>query len=298
VHARELRSCRFALAGCLLVGTVAGAAAACGTRPALTQMLEARRLAAELHVQFTRSSEAATRAVMAETEEASAAAADEARQTRAIVERNLDSLQRVLQSLGYTDDLRLLEGFKTRFEEYRRLDDEILSLAVENTNVKAQRLAFGPAKDAADLFRTSLEAAVRSSGSRENCHAELLAANARLALLEIETLQAPHIAEASDATMDEIEKRMAAAEASARRVLEQLKTTVPEAARPQIAAATAALDRFESINGEIVTLSRRNSNVRSLALSLGRKRAVTAECEDQLRALEEAIASHKFTATR
>ena len=53
-----------------------------------------------------------------------------------------------------------------------------------------------------------------------------------------------------------------------------------------------------AIHAEIVTLSRRNSNVRSLALSLGRKRTVTAECEDALRALEQALATHEFTATR
>ncbi len=52
------------------------------------------------------------------------------------------------------------------------------------------------------------------------------------------------------------------------------------------------------INDEIVTLSRRNSNVRSLALSLGRKRTVTAECADDLRALEQALAKHEFSATR
>jgi hypothetical protein len=65
-----------------------------------------------------------------------------------------------------------------------------------------------------------------------------------------------------------------------------------------MSAATEALDRFEKINAELVTLSRRNSNVRSLALSLGRKRTVTALCDDQLRALEEALAKHAFSATR
>ena len=48
----------------------------------------------------------------------------------------------------------------------------------------------------------------------------------------------------------------------------------------------------------IIALSRKNTNVRSLALSLGRKRVVTAECEDQLRALGEALAKHESTATR
>jgi hypothetical protein len=50
--------------------------------------------------------------------------------------------------------------------------------------------------------------------------------------------------------------------------------------------------------GEIAALSRRNSNVRSLALSLGKKRTVTAECSDLLRALEETLARHHFAATR
>ena len=36
----------------------------------------------------------------------------------------------------------------------------------------------------------------------------------------------------------------------------------------------------------------------SLALSLGRKRAVTAECEDQLTSLSEALAKHESRATR
>jgi hypothetical protein len=53
-----------------------------------------------------------------------------------------------------------------------------------------------------------------------------------------------------------------------------------------------------AIHTEIITLSRRNSDVRSLALSLGRKRIVTAACDDQLRALEQALAKHEFTATR
>jgi hypothetical protein len=50
--------------------------AAC--RPAvLTQQVEARRVAADLHVQFTKAADAANRAVMADADEASATAAQE-----------------------------------------------------------------------------------------------------------------------------------------------------------------------------------------------------------------------------
>jgi hypothetical protein len=52
------------------------------------------------------------------------------------------------------------------------------------------------------------------------------------------------------------------------------------------------------VNAEIITLSRRNSNVRSLALSLGRKRTVTATCEARLQGFETALGRHAFTATR
>ena len=95
-----------------------------------------------------------------------------------------------------------------------------------------------------------------------------------------------------------MEAAMIASESTAKKALDALAGLLPAAARPQLAAATEPLDRFTAINAEIVTLSRRNSNVRSLALSLGKKRTVTAECDDILHALEDALATHHFAATR
>ena len=271
---------------------------ACGnSMPMLTRLLEARRLASELHVAFTKASEASSRAVMASSDDASAAAADEAKRARQDAERSLAALQPVLESLGYRPDLRHLGEFKSRFDEYRRLDDEILTLAVENSNVKAQRIAFGPARAAAEAFRTALEATVHG-GAKDRCRAELLAARASGALLQIQVLQAPHIAETEDSVMTRVEREMRAAEAVARKALEELKGAAGPVAGPHVAAAMAALDNFIARNTEILALSRRNSNVRSLALSLGRKRAATAQCEDQLGALEQALAEHEFSATR
>lgn len=257
-----------------------------GQRAQLSQLLEARRLASDIHVEFTKATEAANRAVMADTDEASAAAADEARRARQSVERDVEALAKTIESVGFNDDKRSLDAFTERFAEYRRLDDEILPLAVENTNLKAQRLSFGPAQDAAEAFRAALAGAARSAAG--SCCGEAIANRARAALLEIQVLQAPHIAESDDAAMTRIESRMKELARTARAALDELKAP----------AAAAALDRFMGINDEIVALSRRNSNVRSLALSLGRKRMVTAECEDDLRALEDALAKHEFSATR
>ena len=66
---------------------------------------------------------------------------------------------------------------------------------------------------------------------------------------------------------------MASSEAAARGALQTLATVVPAASRPKLAAATAALGQFMDIHGQILVLSHRNTNVRSLALSLSQKPA-------------------------
>jgi hypothetical protein len=268
-------------------------------RPAaLTQQVEARRLAAEMHVQFTKAAEAANRAVMADTDETAAAAVREARAAMQVVERDVNELQPILTSLGYAEELRSLEAFQQLFAEYRTLDEEILPLAVENSNVKAQRLSFGPARQAAEEFRQSLEAAVRASASETTCCVDALATKAVAALLEIRALYAPHIAEADDAAMTQMEEQMAVSEATVERALSDLRRALGTTAAVPLTRANAALDRFKANHREIIMLSRRNSEVRSLALSLGRKRMLTATADDQLRALQEALAKHEFRATR
>ena len=267
-----------------------------GSTLVLNQQAEAHRIAADLRVQFSQAADASNRAVMADTDESSSAAAHEAEQTTRAVERDVEALRLILQSLTFRDELRQLDSFKALFAQYRALDADILPLAVENTNIKAQRLSFGPAQDAVNLFRASLDAAPRRSSAKND--GEVLVARATAAVLEIQVIQARHIAESSEDAMSRMEAAMAASEAAARKALGALKGLFPPAAETQLNAAATALDRFTAINAEIVTLSRRNSNVRSLALSLGKKRTVTAECDDILQALEEALAKHHFAATR
>lgn len=68
--------------------------------------------------------------------------------------------------------------------------------------------------------------------------------------------------------------------------------------KPLIEAVKAAYAEFWGINTEVMKLSRQNSNVRSLALSLGQKRNVTVQCQDALESLEKSIHSKVYKATR
>ncbi|MCU1386107.1 MAG: hypothetical protein JWL71_4804 [Acidobacteria bacterium] len=284
-------------AGVLALATITVAGCSHGRQPVLTQQAEAHRLAAHLRVQFTHAADASNRAVMADTDEASGTAAHDAQQATQTVLQDIDALHRVLDDLGDRTEAGQLDRFTARFEEYRKLDETILPLAVENTNIKAQRLSFGPGQEAVNAFRQALEAAVRPLASTQP-RGDALAARALAALLEVQVMEARHIAESDEAAMTRMEASMTASEAAARQALEGLKGLRPAPDGSRITAAAGALDRFTAVNAEIVTLSRRNSNVRSLALSLGRKRTVTAECDDLLQQLEDTLAQHHFSATR
>jgi hypothetical protein len=272
---------------------------ACGGSAAvLNQQAEAHRLSADLRVQFARASEASDRAVMADTDEASSSAAHEAEQATKSVQRDAETLRTVLQDLGDRNEAAQLDRFTAHFDEYRKLDETILPLAVENTNIKAQRLAFGPAQDAVTALRQSLAQAAPFATAKDAAAVDALAAKATAAVLEIQVTEARHIAESDEAAMSRMEAAMQASGAQARRAIESLRALLPAAAQPALAAAAAALDQLTAANVEIISLSRRNSNVRSLSLSLGRKRTVTAECTDVLQQLEDTLASHHFAATR
>jgi hypothetical protein len=121
-----------------------------------------------------------------------------------------------------------------------------------------------------------------------------VAATAVAAVREIQALQAPHIAEAQDASMAQLEARMSAAETVARDGLAALRPLVQPASQPRVAAAGAALGTFMNLNAQIIALSRRNTNVRSLALSLDQKRQLQGPCEDALRALQAALDKHGY----
>jgi hypothetical protein len=256
------------------------------------------RLASDLQVLFAQATDASNRAVMTDADEDAKTAVGEAEQATQDVQRDVEQLRTVLTSMGYQEELGLLENFSKQFAEYRQVDAEILPLAVENTNAKAQRLSFGPAAQAVNEFRTALDAVVTTETPDTATRLELLATRAVADVLDIQALHAPHIAEPEDEPMTRMEQKMSASEQDARRALQQMRTLVPATSQSQLNAAVAALDRFSTIHREIISLSRRNSEVRSLALSLGRKRMVTAQCDDQLRALQAALARHSVGATR
>jgi len=274
------------------------ATVACGDVNAVLERLsEARQLTADLLVQFTRAADAANRSVMADTDESSVAFARQAEEAKQKVQADVDALKPLLAQLGYTAETKILQEFVDRFAAYRELDRRILDLAVENTNLKAQRLSFGAAQDAANALRDDVKAVVPRAPA-DKWRVEALGERAIATVREIQVLQAPHIADADEAVMTRMEKSMATSETAAREALKELATLAQPASQARLMAASAALDRFMAVNQDIVSLSRRNTNVRSLALSLNEKSKAVSACEDALHRLRDALAKRGYSGIR
>jgi hypothetical protein len=235
-------------------------------------------------------SEAEKSAVLAITDQDSRAFAEQARAATAEVDRERKDLGELLMAGGTQGEKDLLAQFSKAFTDFQRIDNDLLSLAVKNTNIKAYGLAFGPAADALKGMDTALSRLVaKSAGSPEARNLALLAFGAQTAALRIETLLAPHIAEESDEKMDKLEALMTKEDQQVRKDLDALAALQELRGDPDLETAASDYARFSEVRARILSLSRENTNVRSLAISLGQKNKVLFLCQGVLSALQEAI---------
>ena len=249
-------------------------------------------LVEQIRLSVAVASEAEKSAVMAITDEDSRTYADQARTATAKVDQGSRELEQLLEPGSSKNEKDLLAQFSNAFAEFQRIDKDLLELAVRNTNLKAYSLAFGPAAAALKEMDAALAAVVAtqaSSSSGDKLNVVQLADGSRIAALRLLTLLPPHIAEESDQKMDEIEAVMTKEDQTVRQNMDGLATLPSVSANRDLTTATACYARFTEFKTQILKLSRENTNVRSLTISLNQKRRVMLVCQDALAALEQAI---------
>ena len=262
--------------------------------PAAQLALKAKRveLVERMRLSVALASEAEKSAVMAITDEDSQSYADQARTATATVDQGGRELAQLLEPGGLKNEKDQLAQFSKAFAEIQRIDKDLLELAVRNTNLKAYSLTFGPASAALkemDAALAGVVAAGAGSPSGDDLNVMQLADGARIAALRLLTLLPPHIAEESDQRMDEMEAAMAKEDQAVRQDLAGLAVIPTLSGNSELSTAAARYARFSVLKAQILKLSRENTNVRSLPISLNQKRKVMLICEDALSALEQAI---------
>jgi hypothetical protein len=245
-----------------------------GTLPELRNaprvMAQKLETLSDLRINFLKSIGAEKLAVMAETDEASLAYADESRRAAEAVDTDLQELS-------------------------RRIDRVILGLAVQNTNLKAFKLSFGKGRETVERFENALNAVTQNSSDARLIRA---AADARAAELEILSLHAPHIVSPDDTEMNRIEQAIHAKEELVHRSLAIVARLAPADKQPYLVEAQAANREFTAVTATVIELSRQNTNVDSLGISLDRKQKAAALCEAVLDQLHAAFNRQAFDATR
>lgn len=263
-----------------------------GSAQALALKASRADLVGRMQLDLASASEAEKSAVLAITDQDSQTDADQARAATARVRQEQQDLAALLANGGSPREQDLLSQFSKLFDDLQRVENEVLALAVKNTNLKACSLLFGPAADAQAQMDAALARVVTKYTDSANAKQVLpLAYGARLGVLRIQALLAPHIAEESDAKMDQMEASMTREEAEIRKDLGGLAALSQLASDPDLSAATASFARYADLKARILPLSRENSNVRSLALSLNQKRQAMIACLDALNALKQEILS-------
>jgi hypothetical protein len=256
-------------------------------------------MTSRMRINLLKSTDLTKDSVMAVTDEESQLFARQSRESADAVERDYQELKGLIEAAKNVKEMELLKEFGDVWTHLRLIDTELLSLAVENTNIKAAKLSYTAAAEAMTNFERLLcELMDISASDRERAQTAELAYQAVTAAFTIYSLEAPHINEARDRKMDDLEKRMDTNEKMARGALRRLSQNQDPNGRILSDRAMAAFEKFMAVHREVLRLSRMNTNIKSLELSLDRKRKAAARCEEILDSLQEAVQGRSFTATK
>lgn len=219
-------------------------------------------------------------AIMSSTDEESRREADASRRYVTEVSQELRTLA---ASVVDAKEKALLDSFEEAFLEFRKVNDECLELAVQNTNLKATEELFGKSYDSTrrtlDTLRT-IEVAFRAiAPSTAASEANIVLTSAFADdLQELVRTAAQHISiSADDNSFSEVDQRF-------KELLEQLPKNAEKIQEACLAANVASGDLSGSVStlrsslSEVLRLSTLDTNNRSTQISLttARDRVETA----------------------
>lgn len=263
-----------------------------------TTVLDKRKVVAQMRIQLLQAVALEKNAVMALTDQQSREFADQSREAAQQVTWETENLAALLRTLPAQDEADLLNEFTGCWTELSQLDERILELAVANTNLKAMALSHTKGTALLRQFEEQLEQLRQASMNMpEQDRIAALLSRALIAGLKISNLHSAHITEAAREGMTKIEQQIETEAATVQQALVDLGHLMGQ----EDANLLQAGDRFTAflaVTTEVLALSRQNSNLESLELSLGRKRIIAAQCDETLAQLQKILQKKPLQPTK
>ncbi len=253
-------------------------------------VIREEELLSDMRLNLFRAAEAEKSAVLAVTDEASRKFADQARLAAAGVDRARQELAPLIDRDHVVKETSLFNEFTQCWGEFLKLDRTLLDLAVQNTNLHATQLALTRGTQALNRLEVNLTGLADShSPDGGDGRVIRLSCQALVAAFKIHDLYTPHIEAETDVEMNRIEKEIKDYEETLKHSLAELARKVKGQRLDSVKRAEAASAELAEVTDQIIVLSRRNTNIKSLELSLGKKRLITAQCDEVLNTLLEVI---------
>ncbi|MFO0896073.1 MAG: methyl-accepting chemotaxis protein [Pirellulales bacterium] len=190
------------------------------------------------------------------------------------VDELLAQLETTLDTSGDAEQQKALDDFRTSWQSYHQSHAEVLRLATLNTNTRARRLLHDEVQPVADdlksfFERTAARLAERPAGegtSNASSVATLLRAAALPA--ELTNLLHRHVNSLDETEMNELDARVREVLDAAAASLADLKLASDPAAQAEALRLAADVRKLKSQVAEIQRLSRENSNLAAIQLSV------------------------------
>ena len=262
-------------------------------------IIRENEIVSTMRINLLRAAEAEKSAVLAVTDEQSQRFADQARLATISVDKARKQLSPLIEQDNSARETTRIAEFDRCWAEFRSLDQLLLGLAVQNTNLHATNLALTKGAEAVnDLERNLTRLIGPGAAESQNVRIVRPAYQALVAGLKIHGLYTPHIEAETGEQMDAIEKEIKANEKILTDSMKELDGSIKGGGPDALKNATADCAELAEVTKEIIDLSRENTNIKSLKLSLGKKRLVTAQCDEILSVFQEFIRSRGTKATR
>jgi len=260
-----------------------------GANPFETQFMKVNLLST-MKIHLLEAVEAEKNAVLAINGQASKDFAAQARQAADRVESSRKQIESIIHQEKLPRETGMINEFNACWSHYKKLDETILDLATQHTNFKAQKISATQCAEEMQRFEESLNRLIQRYTHRSQCNdAVMHSYEALTASLNVFALHKPHIEEADDQAMDQIEQRIQFYDELARKALGSLDRLEGLSGDEDLKAAEAAYGRFMDLTREVLRLSRLNTNIKSAELSLGKKRLIASQCQEILAALKETV---------